>query len=203
MQTADGSMWVLPELMVIAGPNGSGKTTITNLTQKRGQYINADDIKRATSCSDMDAALRAEDLRERCLRNHSDFTFETVLSTPRNLNLMQRAKNEGYFVRCIYVLTANENINITRVQARKLSGGHDVPIEKIVARYHRALALVPSVIATSDIMHIYDNSGESPYRIFKKRKDEYYSSANEYWSLQQISELTGIETTKPFPMRTT
>ena len=55
---------LLPEIMVFAGPNGSGKTTITKMAKTVGVYINADDIKSTTLCSDMDAALKAEELRE-------------------------------------------------------------------------------------------------------------------------------------------
>ena len=72
----------LPEVMVFAGPNGSGKSTITRMAKTVGIYINADDIKSTTMCSDMEAALKAEALREKMLADGSDFTFETVLSTP-------------------------------------------------------------------------------------------------------------------------
>ena len=53
-----------PEVIVFAGPNGSGKTTITKMAKTVGVYINADDIKKASLCSDMDAAIQAEKLRE-------------------------------------------------------------------------------------------------------------------------------------------
>ena len=69
-----------PEIIVFAGPNGSGKSTITKLARIIDPYINADDIKRTTHCSDMDAAIKAEELREAALSEQSDFTFETVLS---------------------------------------------------------------------------------------------------------------------------
>ena len=49
---------------------------------------------------------------------------------------------KGYFIRCYYILTADPMINVWRVKARVESGGHDVPEEKIVIRYDRALALV-------------------------------------------------------------
>ena len=74
-----------PEVYVIAGPNGSGKSTITALTEIKGSYINADDIKRVIDCSDLEAAQRAEDFRERMLLVRTD--FETVLSTTRNYYL--------------------------------------------------------------------------------------------------------------------
>ena len=192
-------MSVLPEVMAIAGPNGSGKTTVSALTQLRGIYVNADDIKRATNCSDYEAAIEAERLREDFLSKRLDFTFETVLSTPRNLRLLQRAKADGYFVRCIYVLTSSEDINVSRVMAREMSGGHGVPEDKIRTRYRRALKLIPELVETCDILHVYDNSGEAPFRIFKKRKSEYFAAANEFWDLQAIAQLTGIDNAKPFP----
>ncbi len=73
----------LPEIMVFAGPNGSGKTTITRMAKTVGVYINADDIKRTILCSDLEAAEKAEELREEMLLQKKDYTFETVLSTDR------------------------------------------------------------------------------------------------------------------------
>ena len=81
-----------PEIIVFAGPNGSGKSTVTKLAKTAGIYINADDIKRANHCSDLEAAQRAEMMRENALEQMQDFTFETVLSTDRNLRLLQRAR---------------------------------------------------------------------------------------------------------------
>ena len=75
----------LPEILVFADPNGSGKTTITRMANSVGVYINADDIKKSNSCSDLEAAIKAEELRESMIQKNKDFTFETVLSTDRNL----------------------------------------------------------------------------------------------------------------------
>ena len=128
-----------PEVIVFAGPNGSGKSTITKMAKTVGVYINADDIKRSSLCSDLEAAQKAEELREQAINEKRDFTFETVLSTDRNLNLLRRAKENGYFIRCIYVLTASPDINVARVKIREASGGHGVPEEKIISRYYKAL----------------------------------------------------------------
>ena len=182
---------ILPEVIAFAGPNGSGKSTITRMAKIKGRYINADDIKRVNFSSDLDAAIEAESLREKALSDKADFTFETVLSTDRNLNLLRRAKESGYFVRIIYVLTANPDINVARVRIRETSGGHGVPEDKIRSRYEKALKLIPELVEVSDIMHIYDNSSE-PFRIFKKRKDKCFHWENTYWDYEKISELTGI-----------
>ncbi len=182
-----------PEIVVFAGPNGSGKSTFTELLKPPIDYINADDIKKILNCSDLEAAQIAENQREEHISAMNEFCFETVLSTPRNLNLLQRAKKKGYFIRCYYILTSNPIINIERVKSRVSEGGHDVPIDKIISRYNKALNLVKDVIEVSDICHIYDNSGEEPFRIFKKRKNDYYYEDSDYWHKEDIELLTNIK----------
>lgn len=184
-----------PEVVVFAGPNGSGKSTITNMLRPVNMpYINADDIGRILGCSALDAAQFAERQREECLTAHKSFCFETVLSTQRNLDLLKRAKEAGFFIRCYYVLTADPQINVARVNSRVSAGGHDVPEDKILSRYDKALALVRQLIPVCDVCHIYDNSLDSPYRIFKKRKDRCWYCVEKFlWLKADIVALTGIE----------
>ena len=182
----------LPEVLVFAGPNGSGKSTITRMAKIIGEYINADDIKRTIFCTDLEASIKAEELREQMIVEKRNFTFETVLSTERNLLLLRKAKEHGYFVRGVYVLTANPDINVARVYARQAFGGHGVPEDKIRSRYDKALKLLPQLVSICDILHIYDNT-EEPFRIFKKRKDVYYRWSNTFWSNEQIENLSGIK----------
>jgi hypothetical protein len=182
-----------PEIIVFAGPNGSGKSTFTEILRPpQMDYINADDIKKHLKCDDLEAAQIAERQRETYLSEKRAFCFETVLSTSRNLDLLKRAREMGYFIRCYYVLTIDPLINVYRVKARVASGGHDVPAEKIYVRYDRAMALVPEVISVSDICHIYDNSEEEPFRIFKKRKDECFYDECDDWQREKLETLTGI-----------
>lgn len=181
-----------PEIIVFAGPNGSGKSTITKMANIIEPYVNADDIKRTNYCTDMEAAVMADEMRNTLIDNNKSFTFETVLSTERNLKLLKRAKEKGYFIRCIYVLTANPQINVSRVFVRTQSGGHDVPKEKILSRYDKALKLIPELLEICDVCHIYDNSDE-PTRIFKKRKSEYFYWENIFWKKSDIESLTNIK----------
>lgn len=156
-------------------------------------YINADDIKVQLGLSDLEAAQEAERQRMAALEGMHSFSFETVLSTERNLLLMQQAKQLGYFVQCIYVLTCNADINVARVKARSISGGHDVPEEKIRLRYERALRLLPQVISVCDWIAIYDNS-TTPTPIFLKDGTAMQILPCEDWSEQQITGLLFPET---------
>jgi predicted ABC-type ATPase len=87
-----------PHILVFAGPNGSGKSSIYANFSSFGLYINADDIKKDRDLTDLEAAQEAEKLREWCLLQKKDFTFETVLSTDRNLALLKAAKRSGYYI---------------------------------------------------------------------------------------------------------
>ena len=188
-----GNVQKKPEIIVFAGPNGSGKSTFTEILRPpQMDYINADEIKKNLKCDDLEAAQIAERQREAYLSDKREFCFETVLSTSRNLGLLKRAREMGYFIRCYYVLTIDPIINVYRVKARVASGGHDVPEEKIYARYDRAMALIPQVVAVSDICHIYDNSEEEPFRIFKKRKEVCFYDVCDDWQREKIETLTGI-----------
>lgn len=177
-----------PEVVIFAGPNGSGKSTIYQIAITRGIYINADIIKASTHCDDLTAAMQAEALRENALAHKQDFTFETVLSTERNLNLLRRAKEQGYFVRGYFVFTRHPNVNVMRVHSRAEEGGHDVPVDKILKRYKLTMSQLPALIEICDICHVYDNT-QSPYRIFKKRKDEISLFPSTIWPEENIKAL--------------
>ncbi|MCH5341228.1 MAG: zeta toxin family protein [Acetatifactor sp.] len=181
-----------PEVVVFAGPNGSGKSTFTQLLMPPIDYINADEIKKNLKCSDLEAAQLAERQREEHIEQMSEFCFETVLSTERNIKLLEKAKQKGYFIRCYYILTADPMINVLRVKSRVEAGGHDVPEEKIITRYDRALCLVKDLVQICDVCHIYDNSGNKPFRIFKKRKEQIYFDECVDWYREDIEVLTGV-----------
>ena len=181
-----------PEVVVFAGPNGSGKSTFTELLKPPIDYINADEIKKNLKCSDLEAAQLAERQREEHIEQMSEVCYETVLSTERNIKLLEKAKQKGYFIRCYYILTTDPMINVLRVRSRVEAGGHDVPEDKIIMRYDRALNLVKDLVKICDVCHIYDNSGNKPFRIFKKRKEQVYFDECVDWYQEDIEVLTGV-----------
>lgn len=159
-----------PILVVIAGPNGSGKTTLTEKLREHVwlqecRYINADDIAKGLGDWNstevvLEAAKEAERQREDCLANRQNFAFETVFSTDRNLRLLLRAVKSGYFARLFFVGTNDPAINIQRVASRVAMGGHDVPENKIISRYHGSMNNLVHGLSIADRGYVFDNSVE-------------------------------------------
>lgn len=83
-------------LLVYAGPNGSGKSTITKFFDVVGTYTNAYDMVTATGMSNEEAAILADNMRYKSIENREDFTFETFLSSHYKMDILEKAKSEGY-----------------------------------------------------------------------------------------------------------
>ena len=178
-----------PCLLVFAGPNGSGKSTVTKGMPVVGLYVNADEIKRISGCSDLEAAREAEQVRELLLSQRRDFTFETVLSTDRNLDLIRRAKKAGYEICVVFVLTRDCEINVRRVRKRVLAGGHDVPEDKIRSRYAKSLRNLSLLVRIADMTRIIDNSGNEPLLICEVENKTVRIWDNDVWSKTDILNL--------------
>ena len=158
-----------PVLIVIAGPNGSGKTSTTRLVIKHEWaeqcvYINPDEIAQSKfgDWNDANAVRQAveycETWREQLLQERKDFIFETVLSSNGKVDFLKRAKEAGYFIRMFFICTDNPTINAARIAKRVMEGGHDVPIQKIISRYEKAILNAKQVMAFVDRAYFYDNS---------------------------------------------
>lgn len=160
-----------PVLIVIAGPNGSGKTSVTSKILHHewvedSEYINPDNVARDVfgDWNNQDAVLKAanycNDWRERCLAEHKNHIFETVMSAGDKVDYILRAKEAGFFIRLFFVSTESPTINAKRVANRVLNGGHDVPIPKIISRYDKSIANCKILSSIVDRLYVYDNSIE-------------------------------------------
>lgn len=158
-----------PVLIVIAGPNGSGKTTITSRVLqhdwlKDSLYINPDNVAQHMfgDWNNQEAVLKAaqycQEQREECLKNKHSMIFETVMSTDEKINFIQRAKEAGFFIRLFFVGTSSPTINASRIAARVMKGGHDVPIAKIISRYAKSIINCGIASQYADRTYVYDNS---------------------------------------------
>lgn len=177
-----------PMILVFAGPNGSGKSTITQYFDKVGEYTNADEVVYSTGMNNVDAAQFVDKKRYAAIDDKKDFTFETVLSSEYKMNILRKAKKEGYFIKCFFILTVDPSINVARVEARVASGGHGVEKDKIISRYHKSLAHIKDLIELCDILHVYDNT-DKPIRIIRKHKEDISIFPNKLWSEDMILDL--------------
>lgn len=158
-----------PVLIVIAGPNGSGKTSTTRLVIKHEWaeqcvYINPDEVAQSKfgDWNNTEAVRQAveycEDWRYRLVDEHKDFIFETVLSSVGKVDFLKYAKENGYFIRMFFICTESPTINAARIAKRVMEGGHDVPIQKVISRYQKAILNAIRVTQFADRAYFYDNS---------------------------------------------
>jgi predicted ABC-type ATPase len=151
---------------MVAGPNGAGKTTLVwTLRQKGvefGEYINPDDIAHELQGSYDDRVRQAQSIadrrREACIEARRSFSFETVMSHPSKIDILARAKAAGFYVELFFVGIDDPQTNIERVRLRVAQGGHDVPPDKIVPRWHRTMVLLHRAINIADQSFLFDNS---------------------------------------------
>lgn len=155
-------------LYIVAGPNGSGKSTlVANLFNKYAiseHYVNADIIAKQIkgSLSEKDKAYAAMgytmEMVDKHIENGDSFVYETVLSHKSKLDLVQKAKENGYKVVSYFVYTRSPRVNIERVEKRVEQGGHNVPKDKIIERYYRSIDNAKELKKLSDEFYVFDNS---------------------------------------------
>lgn len=158
-----------PVLIVIAGPNGSGKTSVTSKIlhhewMEDSLYINPDIIaqEKFGNWNSREAIMQSveycEVLREECIEKQQSLIFETVLSVEDKVDYIYRARNAGFFIRLFFVCTESPTINAARIAQRVMEGGHDVPITKVISRYEKSILNCCIASKIADRTYIYDNS---------------------------------------------
>jgi predicted ABC-type ATPase len=90
------------------------------------------------------------------------FALESTLSGNTPLKLLATAKAKGYRTALIYVGTKDPSVNLIRVAARVALGGHHIPTDDIIRRWHRSVEGLPRYLKAVDAAWIVDNSGEVP-----------------------------------------
>jgi predicted ABC-type ATPase len=110
------------------------------------------------------ASVVCDFLRQKLLELNVSFTFETVMSHPGKVDLLDQARLAGYRTYLYFVATDDPAINISRVRSRVKLGGHNVPEDRIETRYHRSLDLLMKAIRHTNRAYVFDNSGENKDR---------------------------------------
>ncbi|MBI4657389.1 MAG: zeta toxin family protein [Verrucomicrobia bacterium] len=167
-----------PFLLAFCGPNGAGKSTLRRITlgDRSISFVDPDRIadevfgQRAAEHAN-DAAQIAEFVRAEHFRARRSFGFETVLSDPagEKVRFLRQARDAGYFVVVHFVGLDSPERSRARVIQRVNEGGHDVPDDKLSARYPRVMDNLRRLLDVPDDLVIYDNSSaDAPYRVIAR-----------------------------------
>lgn len=162
----------MPNLYIIAGCNGAGKTTAsyTVLPEMLGckEFVNADEIAKGLSPFQPETVsleagrIMLNRIRE-LLDQKVDFAFETTLSTRSYTHLITDAKAKGYQVYLVFIWLESVDVAKDRVKFRVNRGGHDIPTDIIERRYYRGLSNFFSLYQQlADIWVFYNNSSQQP-----------------------------------------
>jgi predicted ABC-type ATPase len=157
-----------PLLTIVGGPNGSGKSSKSKPYLEEGLFfLNPDEIARALNPKDvrasaMEAGRVVLNYAAQLVEERRSFALESTLSGNTPLRLVASAKTRGYRTALVYVGTDDPEINIDRVAARVAQGGHHIPTDDIIRRWHRSVEGLPRYLKAVDAAWVVDNSGEVP-----------------------------------------
>ncbi|MGA9068844.1 MAG: zeta toxin family protein [Terracidiphilus sp.] len=159
-----------PILVAIAGPNGAGKSSFyeSHLAPSGLDFLNADVLAEALAIDAYAAANLANELRRQRIEHRESFIFETVFSDPvgDKVEFLKSAEKIGYCVVLIFIGIDNTALSSDRVAMRVSQGGHDVPAQKLVERYPRAMKNLKRALAELSNVLVHDHSDlEIGYRL--------------------------------------
>lgn len=171
---------------LVGGVNGAGKTTLVSrlfrnsqgffglrigrfreLTDESMVWLNPDRIAADWvgegrypdfAAANKAAADHVESECDRLISLGASVMAETVLSSPKYIGRVAAAKRAGMRIGLMYVVLQTPQIAIARVATRVAAGGHDVPAEKVAARWRRSLDNLPHFFREADIALVFDNS---------------------------------------------
>ena len=164
-----------PQVYIIAGPNGSGKTTFaTEFLPNYADcpaFINADTIARGLSGFSPDAvALKAGRILLKQIEAYAakriDFAFETTLSGASYLLRLRDLKKEGYLIHLFFLWIPDVRLSLARISSRVKMGGHDIAEKVIRRRFHKGIEnFFKRYRSAVDSWMLFDNSGSVPHLI--------------------------------------
>jgi predicted ABC-type ATPase len=168
----------MPTMYIIAGPNGAGKTTASNTLLPDffgiNQFVNADEIAKGLSpFAPETVAIESARImlaRINTLINQGEsFGFETTLTTLAYKNYINKAKENGYTVKLLFLWLNSAEIAKERVKKRVSEGGHNIPPDVIERRYKKGINNLSLFLNLADDWLLFDNSS-GDYSIIAKKE---------------------------------
>ena len=166
----------MPDIYIIAGCNGAGKTTAAyNLLPdvfNTVEFVNADEIARGLSPFNPEGvAFQAGrimiDRIQQLTTLQKSFALETTLSGLTYFKFITAAKERGYGVVLFFVYLNSIELAVSRVALRVSKGGHNIPENVIARRYSKGLINFSKYATVAHDWYMYDNSEEN-YKLIAK-----------------------------------
>ena len=183
----------MPNLYIIAGCNGAGKTTasMTILPEILDcqEFVNADEIAKGLSPFQPEkVAFEAGRIMleriEHLLSSNENFAFETTLATKTYKSKLENAIVNGYKIKLLFFWLPTIEMAINRVAIRVSEGGHNIPTDVIARRYSRGIEnLFKIYIHLCSEWAIFDNSDGEPLLIAQGIKSQIDVIQPEKWNL--------------------
>lgn len=161
-----------PQLYVIAGPNGSGKTTFAmRFLPEEAQscrFVNVDLIAAGLSPFNPDEVATGAGriflgTIHELAAGRVDFGFETTLSGRTHAALLADLRKSGYRITLFFLWLPSVDLALKRIAERVERGGHDVPAHVVRRRFGRGVRNLFDVYkALCDVIIIFDNSRDFP-----------------------------------------
>ena len=186
---------------IIAGPNGSGKTTFASTFlpeyAKCDRFINADLIATGLSpFSPQQAAIKSGKLVLGQIKEYSesgvDFGFETTMSGVTYLKYFKMLKEKGYKIHIFFLWIPSTQLAIARVKDRVVQGGHNVPIADIKRRFERSTEKFFKQYRLLADKWILFNNAESKPRIIAKKQNAHIDVIDQEL-FDAITKKVGVE----------
>ena len=156
-----------PDLFVLAGPNGIGKTTSSfDIIPAQIPIINSDEIANAVRNSGMTSVGTQEysnreaiKLMNEYLEQRESFAIETNLSDLDTWKFLLETKKQGFSIYLVYLSTDSLELLNDRIEARALAGEHYIRPDVVEERYINGLKLLNHYFDKPDSLQLFDNSG--------------------------------------------
>jgi predicted ABC-type ATPase len=187
-------------MFIVAGPPGSGKSTLFPVSTFGVDFFNADDRAaqlNGGSYQGIPAEIRAqvnvefERFVEQHIRAHKSFAIETTLRSSITFEQAESARAEGFFVSMEYIALDDVSENIERVAIRAEAGGHSASDRVLRAIHKASLANLPRALRELDSVALYDNSrfDARPTRIMETFEGRIVSLAEDTppWLAEALS----------------